>query len=97
MNDIMVSIRMPRSLAKELKESAKQHHFLDLSEEIRSIVRKKWMQHNDPQFFEIKKLREDIEQQVRKKSEKKIQDEVAKELEKIKSALKNEDYFNGQK
>ncbi len=43
MNDVMVTIRLPKSFLLELKESAKKNHFLDLSEHVRSIIRKKWM------------------------------------------------------
>jgi len=41
--DIIVSIRMPYSLANELKRLAKSAHFMDTSEEIRSIVRQKFL------------------------------------------------------
>ena len=85
MNDVMVSIRMPKSLASELKGLAKKHHFLDLSEEVRSILRQKWLLHTNPELFEIRKLSEGIQQEIRQKSAKKLQEEVAKELEKIKS------------
>lgn len=92
MNDVMVSIRMPKSLASELKALCKERHFLDLSEEVRSIARQKWLSHTSPQLFELKKLREGIEQQIRRKSERKVQEEVAKELDKIKSQLKKEEF-----
>ena len=84
----MVSIRRPKSLAQELKELTRPNHFLDLTEQIRSIVREKWASDTNPELFEIKKLRENIEGEIRKKSAKRIDEEVAKELEKIKSQLK---------
>ena len=87
-NDIMVSIRMPKSLALELKLFAKTQHFLDLSEEVRSIVRQKWLANVSPELFELKKLRENIEDEIKRKSTKKVQQEVTKELEKIKIRLK---------
>jgi Arc/MetJ-type ribon-helix-helix transcriptional regulator len=86
--DVMVSIRMPKSLANELKQLTEEMYFLDLSEHVRSVVRQKWMEMQNPQLSEIKKLREDIEAQVRRKSAEKIQEEVARELEKIKEQLK---------
>ena len=88
MTDIMVSIRMPKSLASELKQLTGRMHFLDLSEHVRSIIRQKWIEMQNPQLAEIKKLREEIESEVRKKSTAKIQEEVARELEKIKEQLK---------
>ena len=92
--DVMVSIRMPKALAEELKALAKTQHFLDLSEEVRSIVRRKWISHASPELFELKKLRENIEDEIKQKSAKRVQQEVAKELEKIKAKLKKEGFFN---
>lgn len=89
-NDIMVSVRMPKSLVSNLKEFAKTQNFLDLSEEVRSIVRQKWFSHASPELFELKELRESITAEIKRKSIKKVQEEVAKELEKIKSQLKKE-------
>ena len=88
MNDVMVSIRMPKALVEELKLLAKTQHFLDVSEEVRSIVRKKWDSHVNPEIYQLQKLSHDIGSEVRKKSEKRIQQEIAKELEKIKLQLK---------
>ncbi len=88
MSDTIVSIRMPKSLANELKRLADSEHFLDVSEEVRSIVRQKWNFHQNPGLFEIKKLRESIETDVREKTQKKIQQEVARELEKIRDQLR---------
>ena len=96
MNDVMVSVRMPKSLALELKELVRPNHFLDLSEEVRGIVREKWVSAINPELFEIKKLRENIEAEIRKKSTKKIEEEVAKEREKIKSQLKDGGFSNAQ-
>ena len=87
-NDIIVAIRMPKSLAWEIKELAKRQHFLDVSEEVRSIVRQKWLSYSAPELFELKKLREGIEKEIKQKSITKIREEVAKELEKIKGQLK---------
>lgn len=93
-NDVMLSIRMPKSLVLELKESAKTQHFLDLSEEVRSIVRQKWNSYLNPELFELKKLRQNIEDEIKNKGTKRLQHEVAKELEKIKSQLKKEGLIN---
>ena len=44
MNDVIVSVRMPKSLAEQLREIAKRHHFMDVSEAVRSILRQKYFQ-----------------------------------------------------
>lgn len=36
----IVSVRMPSSLVQKLRELAKENHFLDVSEEVRSIIKK---------------------------------------------------------
>jgi len=41
MVDSIVSVRMPSSLVQRLKQLSKDNHFLDVSEEIRSIVKSK--------------------------------------------------------
>ena len=85
---------MPKSLADELKALAKSQHFLDLSEEVRGIVRQKWIFYESPELFELKKLRESIGQEIKRKSAKKIQEEVGRELQKIKAQLKKEDLLH---
>ncbi|MBD3203935.1 ribbon-helix-helix protein, CopG family [Candidatus Woesearchaeota archaeon] len=58
--DKIVSVRMPESLVKELKALAEKNHYLDISEEIRSILRDKWMKHSDPYSDELKKIRKNL-------------------------------------
>lgn len=94
MNDVIVSARMPKSLVKELKSLIKEQHFLDLSEQVRSIVRKKWIKHTNPELFELKKLSEDIQSELRKKTKARVQEQINKELEKIKLKLKKEDLLD---
>jgi len=43
LNDVIVSVRMPRGLVTELKQLAKRNHFMDISEAIRSILRQKYL------------------------------------------------------
>ena len=39
---------MPSSLVTELKEVALKNHYLDVSEAIRSVLRKTWLEQNHP-------------------------------------------------
>ena len=39
MTGSIVSVRMPSSLVQKLRELAKENHFLDVSEEVRSIIK----------------------------------------------------------
>ena len=90
MHDIMVSIRLPESLLLELKSLAEREHYMDISEEIRSIVRDKWMHFKQPELTELKKLKEEIKKELKKKKEKIVRLEVIKELEEIKEEVKKE-------
>jgi Arc/MetJ-type ribon-helix-helix transcriptional regulator len=89
MKDVMVSIRMPEALAKELEQRAAQEHFLDLSEFIRSIVRREWLQQAKPDIIaELHALRKKVEEELKAVAEERVQKEVAEELRKIQEHLK---------
>ena len=90
MNDILVSVRMPESLLSKLRELAEKDHFMDVSEEIRSITRKNWFRFTHPELMVIERLRKDILNEVKKKSEKEITKRVIKELNEIKKEIKKE-------
>ena len=68
-NSVMASVRIPSSLVKELKTAMKKDHFLDLSEAVRSIIRNKWVEERDPSAYQMKKLRSDITNHIRKKNQ----------------------------
>ena len=91
MDDILVSIRMPESLFLKLKELVEKEHYMDVSEEIRSIVRQNWMKVMRPELLEIKRLRKDILDEIKKKSENEIAKKVAKELDEIKKKIREEE------
>ena len=40
------------------KELAQKNHFLDISEEVRSFVREKWIEAKDPYKLELRKIRQ---------------------------------------
>lgn len=66
----IVSVRIPCSLADKLSGIAKKGHYLSLSEEVRSIVRKKWLSYasDDSRLNDIKKeIKEELALEFRKK------------------------------
>jgi len=81
---------MPESLLSKLKELAKRDHFMDVSEEIRSITRKNWFKFTHPELIEVKRLRKDILDGLKKRSEREIAKKVIKELNEIKKEIKEE-------
>jgi hypothetical protein len=89
MSEVIVSIRMPHSLLEELKRLAALEHYLDLSEELRSIIRQKYLESKDPYLYEIKKLRDDIAQELHDKHVEKARKQVVSELNKIKEQIEN--------
>ena len=88
MADSIVSLRIPSSLIKELKDLAKKNHYMDVSEEVRSILREKWLMFTNPMLHELIKVRKDIQHELEKKSMKKEQKEVLEELRRIKEYLR---------
>ena len=86
-NNSLVSIRMPSQLFLELQKLSEQNHFLDVSEQVRSIVREKWQESKDPQTYQKKKLRSEIATALKSKTEEKAQKQLIQELERIKKSL----------
>ncbi|NTV23275.1 MAG: hypothetical protein HGA85_02785 [Nanoarchaeota archaeon] len=58
MADQIISVRMPSSLVTELKELAEKNHYLDVSEELRSLLRDKWLEHKDPYSLKLLAIKE---------------------------------------
>ena len=86
-NNLLVSVRMPKSLFAALQKLSEKNHFLDVSEQVRSIVRDRWQEAKEPQAYQIKKLRKEISHALAKKTEEKAQQQLVKELERIKQDL----------
>jgi hypothetical protein len=64
--DFIVAVRMPHSLTEELKDIQKINHFMDISDEIRYVVRKYCIQPKPPElekaFLENKRKEKLIEE-----------------------------------
>ncbi|MBI4438941.1 hypothetical protein HY640_03355 [Candidatus Woesearchaeota archaeon] len=88
MKDILVTIKIPESLLEELRKTAETDHYMDLSEAIRSIVRRNWAISSEPYLHEVRKLREDITASVQEKSRKIAEQMLIEELKKIRKELK---------
>ena len=88
MKDTVISVRMPAGLVKELKALVPKNHFLDLSEQLRSVVRTKCMQFSKPYSYELKKLREDLEKEITLKHKVEDKQKMIEDLKKIIEGLK---------
>ncbi len=89
MTNTIVSIRIPETMVKALKSKVDEDHYLDVSEAVRSIVRKRWMEWKDPSTFQIKQLRSDIKDAVREGTKKTKEELLLQELERIKEMLES--------
>ena len=64
MSERVISVKMPASLVKELRGLTAEHHYIDLSEQVRSVVRQKCLKYTAP-YADISQLRTDLEQQIK--------------------------------
>jgi Arc/MetJ-type ribon-helix-helix transcriptional regulator len=85
MTNTIVSIRIPKSLVKELRMVSEKDHFMDLSEAVRSIVRAKWLSAKDPMSLKVEQLRQDILTNLSKGN----QQALVEQLERIKEEIIN--------
>jgi dihydroneopterin aldolase len=79
MTDTVVSVRMPSTLVRELRILADKNHYMDLSEEIRSVVRSKCFSFTEPVTSKIAKLKQEQTNQ-----------QMIEELKKLIGRLENE-------
>ena len=77
MADHIVSVRMPSTLVEELKKLAKENHYLDVSEEVRSLLREKWLEQKQPVKSRLSAARENI-----------AKAQIPEKIEALKKALK---------
>lgn len=49
--DRVVTVRLPGTLLAELKQRTTQDHFVDVSEQVRSIIRKGCLRQSQPQMI----------------------------------------------
>lgn len=83
MANSLVSIKIPASLLKELKDLSKKDHFLDVSEAIRSIVRNNWIKEKENIQEQVRKLRKEITENINQKK----QEEILLELQEIRDNI----------
>ena len=88
MTDVLVSVRMPKTLLTKLKQHSVDHDFLDVSEQLRSIVRKEWMKKVQPELREIEQLKGQVLDELKKKEQKEINKRIISELNEIRKELK---------
>ncbi len=83
MPDQIVSVRMPVTLINELKELAEKNHFLDVSEEVRSLLREKWQEHKDPYAMKLLAIKESVAKTAVPEKIKMLKDDLKRLLEEL--------------
>ena len=58
--DKIVSVRMPVSLVSELRDIAQDNHYLDVSEAIRSMLRRKWLEQREPGKAKLMEIKQSL-------------------------------------
>jgi len=92
--DIIVSVRLPKSLIDELKDIQQVNHFMDLSDEIRFVVRRYCLGflNNQGQQSSIQPPIEMLAEQRRKE---KLIDDLSKIIENLKGSKQTNIQNNG--
>ena len=87
----IVSVRMPSSLVQRLRELAKENHFLDVSEEVRSIIKTQLVKYKVI-AGEIKLIEEEIPADKKSdfKAENMVKEELVRRLKKIIEEIQHE-------
>jgi Arc/MetJ-type ribon-helix-helix transcriptional regulator len=83
MPDQIVSVRMPISMIQELRDLSEKNHYLDVSEEIRSLLREKWLEHSDPYSMKLLAIRQNISRAALPDKIKSLKKELNRLLEEI--------------
>ncbi len=74
--DVIVTVRVPASLLKAIRERTERDHYSDLSEQIRSIVRKACLKRADPVREGIEEIKERLKEELRERGERERKEEL---------------------
>jgi metal-responsive CopG/Arc/MetJ family transcriptional regulator len=82
--DTIVSVRLPKSLVEELKDIQQINHFMDLSDEIRFVVRRYCLSFLNSQDQNLTQAKPPIELLAEQKRKEKLIDDLSKIIENLK-------------
>ncbi|PLW79581.1 hypothetical protein C0585_06970 [Candidatus Woesearchaeota archaeon] len=85
----MISVRMPKSLIDELRQTAKNNHFMDLSEELRFVIKQNYQRSLDPYEYELNQFRDEIKKELTNQN-KENRTRMINELKNLLEEIKNE-------
>ncbi len=79
---------MPKGLIEELRDLAVKNHYMDLSDEIRQVIKQKCLANIEPYKHELSKVRESLEKEIVTKKVVEDKEKLISELKKIIDELK---------
>jgi Arc/MetJ-type ribon-helix-helix transcriptional regulator len=88
--DVIVSVRMPRTMLDRLKELAGKNHYMDVSDEIRSVIREKTAQYASPYTQDVKRIVDDLQEELRDREKKDKRGEAIVQLKKLLEELEHD-------
>jgi Arc/MetJ-type ribon-helix-helix transcriptional regulator len=68
MPDVVIAVRVPKTLLAEVKERTEHDHYNDLSEQVRSVIRKGCLKYTNPVTHEIKELKAQLKEELLKET-----------------------------
>lgn len=74
---------MPAPLIAELKVLVEKNHYLDLSEELRSVIRQRARHYLDPYTSSVNDLKEKLTADLKTQNQQLRKEEVMRELKKL--------------
>ena len=89
MVDSIVSVRMPSSLVQRLKELAGENHFLDVSEEVRSLIKARIRFYTEEGALETEEKKSEAAPKQDYRTENVVREELVKKLKKMIKELEN--------
>ena len=90
MVDSIVSVRMPFSLVQKLKTLSKKNHFMDVSEEMRTII-KIQIRKQKIKLGQIKTISEEKPKPTDYKTQNVVKEEMIRKLKQMIDQLENEE------
>lgn len=90
MNEVIVSVRMPKGMADKLKALADSNHYLDVSEEIRSIIRDRSSRYSSQYDQGLRTILADLKNEIKLEHKKDTRKQVIQNLKMLLEDLQDE-------
>ena len=86
----IVSVRLPKTLMVKLKANAITTDCLDVSEHVRSMIRRRFVKSQNPLAFEVKALQQQLTSELRRKDQIEQKEWLLRQLEQLKNDIRGD-------